>query len=333
MCPLACLVIKSLLETLPGARIESITGSERLTAIELRGRLSHGFELELERLVKEQVKTGVKIDFVEMESKGAAERFKGQNQPYFAKLCQGRAITPAFRIGDFYLPISKEKEVSFPEHFCLLAEEGRLFICCGSSKQELAETRRKASQWEVLSHLTVGKELVSCIEGAACYPPKGAKIKGALKNRLLDLAEKHSFEPIGVRDRAVVWKFLRELGPGRYAQLEVREHPQALGEDLFSLRREGALVLRLIGSKKDLQSAETYLLQLIADILKIGEIKEIAPLEKGGDRLLVLSARLQEVELARWESSPEGLELVFYIDRWIGVLIEVDKQFMVSPRR
>lgn len=330
MSPIASLVIKSLLETLPGARIESTTGSDRLTAIEMRGPLSYGFDVELERRVKEQLKAGVKIDFVEMESKGAAERFKRLNQPYFAKLCCGRAITPAFRIGDFYMPIREEKEPSFPEHFSLLFDGGRLFVCCGNSKQELAQARRRAGEWERLSHLTIGGELVSCIDGAACYPPKGAKMKGSLKSRLLELALSHHFEPIGVRDRAVVWNFLRELGPGRYVQLEVIEQPEADGKDLFSLRREGALVARAIGSKKDLQAAQTYLLQLIADILKIGEIKEIAPLEKGGDRLLVLSSRLEEVELAKWESSPFGFELIFYIDRWIGVLIEVDKQCVVN---
>lgn len=330
---LVALVIKSLLETLPGARIESIVGSDRLTALEVRGRFSHGFELELERLVREQVKAGLHVDFVEMESRGAAERFKGQNQPYFARLCQGRAVTPAVRIGDFYLPVLSERDLSFPEHFCLLAEKGRFFVCAASSKQELAEIRRRAGQWDKLTHLSIGKELVSCLEGCACYPPEGAKIKGALKAHLLELAGRYGFEPIGVRNRAVVWKFLRGLGPGRYAQLEVKENPQATGYDLFSLKCEGALAFRLIGSKKDLQIAETYLLQLIADILKIGEIKEIAPFENRGDRLLVLSARFEEVELARWESTAEGVEFTFYIDRWIGVLIEVDKQCMVNTRR
>jgi len=333
MYPLAGLVIKSLLETLPGVRIESITGSNRLAVIEVRGRLSNGFELELERYVREQVKAGIKIDFVEMESKGAAERFKKLNQPYFAKLCQRGPLTLAFRIGNFYLPVTHEGGASLPDHFCLIAEGERLFVCTGSSKQELAESRRRAGKWDKLSHLTVGKDVVSCIDGVACYPPKGAKIKSALKNHLLKLASKHSFEPIGVRGPEVVWKFLRGLGPGRYAQLEVRESNFATGQDLFSLRCEGALVLRAMGSKKDLQAAQTYLLQLIADILKMGEIKEIAPLEKGGDRLLVLSARLEEVELARWESTRDSFELIFYIDRWIGVLIEVDKQFVVSQSK
>lgn len=332
MHPLACLVQKILIESLPAVRIEDAVGSEAIFRITLKGPVSTDYQEDLERRTKAAMKEEDLPELVEMESSGARERFKALNQPFFARLCQRGPLTPALRIKDFYIPLEEEVEISFPKYFSLLSIGPYLFICSGESRQEVVARKKIATSWNELSHLEIGKKLVRCIGSSACFTPSGARVKGWLKSQLFNAALSMGFEPISVRSLKSVWEFLESLRRETYFQLEVFSNPLARGEDLFSLQIEGALSIRERGSKDHLNETLNSSLQLIHKILKIGDIADMTPLEREGSegKLEVYSGLCQRVTLAQWEISNGKFELFFFIDRWIGVLIELGKHSTVS---
>lgn len=339
MLSLVCLVQYVLMDSLPGMRIIQSGGSSAIWRVGLSLPLSPGFEKEVERAVHAWIKKGKKPESADLERTSAISRFKELKQTFFARVCSDAEarVVSALKLKNFYMPLeeSLDRAPDYPPFFELIgggSEE--LFICAATSKAELKILKSALNQRGERNHEALGKEFFYSVSpGYAGYTPKGASAKNRVKQFLCKKAAESGARAVSFRGgEKPLWDFLALLPKGAYFQLEPIEKPRRCGliGGLFNLRCEGALTIRQIGSKEDLQSTLNSSLQMIDDILRIGDICDISSFDKGKGksygRLSALSALHQDVLISEWSIRGEKFEFAFYVDRWIGVLIEHDSK-------